>query len=228
LAKKYNNDISMISIFTIAYNEEVLAEKFINHYRSRFPSCNIMVYDNLSTDATAEIFLSHGCNLLEFDTRGKINENLYLHIKNNRWKQASTDWVLVCDVDEWLDIDEQTLNNETSTLIKSCAFDVYEYKYEVRSPLYDKVLLFNRSKITEINYGPGCHSVHPEGIIEYSMPYKLLHQKYLSEEYIVQRHKMYAQRVSETNIENEWAIHYFTNEEEIRQNYRNVIKDFEK
>jgi glycosyltransferase involved in cell wall biosynthesis len=213
----------MISIYTIAYNEELLAAKFVEHYRSRFPFCSITVYDNCSTDETAKIFKSLDCEVLPFDTRGKINENLYLDIKNNCWKQAHTDWVLVCDVDEWLDIDENKLTIETATLVKSYAFDVYEYRYEVRSPIYDKVLLFNRSKIKEINYGPGCHTIHPEGIVEYSSPYKMWHQKYISEEYIVQRHRMYAERVSDENKRNGWANHYFVAECELREKYREIV-----
>jgi hypothetical protein len=46
--------------------------------------------------------------------------------------------------------------------------------------MYDKILLFNKSKITDINYDPGCHSASPKGIVKFSKnTYNLLHYKYL-------------------------------------------------
>ena len=45
----------MITIFTIAYNESVLMKFMIDHYRSKFPNCRIVVYDNMSTDGCDKI-----------------------------------------------------------------------------------------------------------------------------------------------------------------------------
>ena len=44
-----------ISTFTICYNEEIILQKFINHYRTRFPNCEITIYDNMSTDNSRQI-----------------------------------------------------------------------------------------------------------------------------------------------------------------------------
>ena len=93
-----------ITIYTIAYNESILIKFMIEHYRSRFPNCHIIVYDNYSTDNTVEIASALGCEIRYFDTNNQIFDNKYLELKNNFWRDAQTDWVLVCDVDELLNI----------------------------------------------------------------------------------------------------------------------------
>jgi len=37
---KYSLDKKMITVHTMAYNEEVLIQFMIDHYRSRFPKCH--------------------------------------------------------------------------------------------------------------------------------------------------------------------------------------------
>lgn len=90
----------MIHIFTIAYNEALMLPHFIAHYRAMFPDCAITVYDNMSSDATVDIALSENCEVVPYDTGGKLSDAKYLEIKNHCWKQAKSDWVLVCDADE--------------------------------------------------------------------------------------------------------------------------------
>ena len=53
----------MIEIFTICYNEEIILQKFINHYRTRFPNCEITIYDNMSTDNSRQIANATGYNI---------------------------------------------------------------------------------------------------------------------------------------------------------------------
>jgi glycosyltransferase involved in cell wall biosynthesis len=44
-----------MTVFTITYNEELMLPYFVNHYRSRFTNCKIVVYDNESIDKTVDI-----------------------------------------------------------------------------------------------------------------------------------------------------------------------------
>ena len=60
-----------ISIFVICYNEEIILQKFINHYRTRFPNCEITIYDNMSTDNSRQIAIKNGCKVLEYDSNKK-------------------------------------------------------------------------------------------------------------------------------------------------------------
>ena len=114
----------MITIYTITYNEGLLIQFMIDHYRERFPGCRIVVYDNISTDDTVKIALANGCEVIPYDTGGQLQDSRYIQIKNNCWKDAKTDWVLVCDLDELLDIDEAELRREESlgTTMVRCEF----------------------------------------------------------------------------------------------------------
>jgi glycosyltransferase involved in cell wall biosynthesis len=58
----------MITVHVITYNEEIMIEFFINHYRERFPNCEINIYDNYSTDRTVEIGKQYNCNIIMYDT----------------------------------------------------------------------------------------------------------------------------------------------------------------
>ncbi len=221
----------MITIYTIAYNEEVMLPFMIKWYRERFPECKIVVYDNFSTDKTEEIALSNDCQVVKYDSNNQIRDDLYLEIKNNCWKTAETDWVLICDVDEFLDIQESDLINETSTIITSEGWNMIntqpnpnlelkDIKWGTRAKQYDKAYLFNKKFIKEIRYSAGCHSCNPSGKIKYSSNlYKLFHFKAISEDYMIQRHTSFAKRMSEQNIKNDWGVHYFDTEETIRRNY---------
>ena len=70
----------MITIYTITYNEEKLIKFFINHYRERFPNCEINIFDNYSTDRTTEIAKELNCNVIFYDTNDKLSDSEYLKI----------------------------------------------------------------------------------------------------------------------------------------------------
>jgi glycosyltransferase involved in cell wall biosynthesis len=218
----------MITIYTIAYNESLFLQFMIDHYRSRFPGCHIVVYDNYSTDNTVEIAKANNCYIRYFNTNNQINDLKYLEVKNHVWKQALTDWVLVCDVDELVDISEQTLKEEErlgSTVIKFAGYnmvnmsdnlDISSIKYGVRSLDYDKRYLFNKKFVEEINYKPGCHQAEPTGhIVVSDKNYLAYHYKYFNLDYLVARHKLFSSRLSSINKENYWGNSYQYNEIEI-------------
>lgn len=222
----------MITVYTIAYNESVLISYMINHYKERFPNCHIVVYDNYSTDNTVEIAKSLGCEIRYFNTNNQISDNKYLEIKNNCWKDAKTDWVLVCDVDELLDINNKDLEQEElfgHTIIKSEAynmvnmednFDLQNITMGMRATSYDKSYLFNKNYINEIRYAHGCHTCVPIGSAFYSdIAYKLYHYRYVNSEYIVERYKVFNQRLSPENRKHGWGIQYQQSEDKLRAEF---------
>ena len=223
----------MITIYTIAYNEEMILPFFIVWYRDRFPDCKIIVYDNYSTDNTKQVALNDNCEVVQYDTNNKLSDSKYLEIKNNCWKNAETDWVLVCDADEFLDIKPEDLNTN-QTLFKSkgynmCNVDnlvsIQNIKHGIEAVQYDKVICFNKKYIKEINYSPGCHQCNPIGdIIFTDKRPKLLHMKFLNEDLLVEKYKSYASRLSEENIKQNWGHHYKKEEENIRISYKNHLK----
>jgi hypothetical protein len=222
----------MITVYTVAYNEEVFIKFFIDHYRSRFENCDIVIYDNISTDNTVKIAVENNCKVISFDTNNQIQDKKYLEIKNNCWKTSNTDWVLVCDVDELLDISKDDLLHEevlNKTIIKSEGYnminlednyDLKNIKYGSRCSPYDKCYLFNKKFIKEINYYPGCHNCNPIGTVNYSdNKYLLYHYKCINSDFQVARYKLYASRLSSENMIHGWGSHYTQEEQAIRNAY---------
>lgn len=227
----------MLTIYTIAYNESLLLQFMIDHYRSRFPECHIVVYDNCSTDNTVEIATKNNCEVRVLDTNNQINDLKYLEIKNKVWKQAATDWVMICDVDELLEINEQDLKQEEhleSTIIKfegynmvnlADNFDLAGIKHGVRHLDYDKRYLFNKHFVQDINYRPGCHTSYPAGKIVMSEKiYPAYHYKYVNLDYMIARYRIYATRLSSANKQNFWEIDYQYGEPKIRQLFQ-IMRD---
>jgi len=225
-----------IEIFTICWNEKLLLPQFYKWYKDRFPNANFTVYDNMSDDGSAELAKNLGMRVIPYNTEGQLKDSKYLEIKNNCWK-GSENWVIVCDVDEWLDINEHNLSVEDKryvSLIKSCGYnmcnvnnetDFSKIKHGVRSVHYDKFVCFNSNKIKEINYTPGAHSIKPVGELKYSdLRYNLLHMKFLNEDYMVERYKNFKNRMSIENRNNNWGVQYLKEEEGIRTDYKNHLK----
>jgi glycosyltransferase involved in cell wall biosynthesis len=211
----------MITVYTITYNEAVLMQFMIDHYRSRFPNCHIVVYDNNSTDKTVEIAKANGCEIRGYDSNNQLDDGLHMRIKNTCWKDAATDWVLMCDLDEMLDINEEQLKQEEAagvTRIKTEAWtlvnmeDTYDraslekISYGFRDPGYDKSVLFNKKFIQEINYNPGAHGSTPVGKIVDSKIYKLYHYQYINPDIFVAKRMETKKRLSDINRKNGWGL----------------------
>ena len=225
----------MITVFTLSYNEQLQLPNLINHYRERFPGCKIVCYDNMSTDDTVSIAKNNNCDVISYDTNNQIVDSKYLEIKNNCWKNASTDWVLVCDVDELLDINQDQLLKEEenhSTIIKSEGYNMVsmndldsfeDIKYGYRAEPHDKSYLFNKKFIKEINYEPGSHIAKPEGIINFSnKSYIAYHYHFIAKPLLIKRYAMFAKRLSSQNLKNKWGFHYLYTEEQIHKEYERV------
>ena len=160
-----------LTIISMAYNEEVRLQFMIDHYKQRFNACKFIIFDNHSTDATAQIANDNACEVRPYESDNKVDDNLLTLFKNNCWKTAPTDWVLVIDIDELLDINEEQLKNEELNGITAIKpegwnmvnmednYDFYNIKYGYRHPDYDKVCLFNKKYVKEINYMHGAHRV---------------------------------------------------------------------
>lgn len=220
----------MITVFLIAWNEEVLLPYTVKHYRQRFPGCGIVVYDNFSTDNTRQLARDMGCRVLDFYTGNRLDDQAYLNIKNNCWKTASTDWVIVCDVDEWLDIYPEHLQSTKASIIRTWFTNMVNMKedYDVdgmeHGVIYrdfpGKWICFNRRRIQEINYDFGAHTAHPIGEVVFSeKEFLLLHYKYVNLEHLLQRHKQFGLRLSKGNLKKRLGFHYRYPAYKIRQHF---------
>ena len=202
----------MISVFVMVYNEEKILQFFIDHYRKRFPGCLIDVYDNESTDSTAKIARDNDCVVRPYYTAGQVNDDILRGHKNNVWRNAETDWVLVCDADELLDIDECALKKEAAagtTAIVGTAYDMvnlvdsFDYasiKHGIRNSGYDKLMLFDKSHVSSVDYEYGAHRSHPKGNVRRNATeYLMLHYYFIDVEYAVQKRRYTDARMSKLN-----------------------------
>lgn len=216
----------MITIYTHTYNSEIILPFFIKFYRERFPNCKIVIYDNESLDNTVAIAKSLNCDAHVYSTNGVIDFRKGHHIKNNSWKDATTEWVLMSDSDEMIDINEDKLQKETelgSTLISSEAYtmvnmednlDLDNIRHGFRDKIYDKILIFNKQKIVDINYDFGSHRVRPRGHIQYSInKYRMYHYHFLNPELTMLSYKNATSRLTQESIRHGWGSHYLRNDE---------------
>jgi glycosyltransferase involved in cell wall biosynthesis len=186
-----------LTIYLLCYNEEVLLPPTLKHYKTRFPNAKIVIIDNQSTDKSVEIALEAGCEIHTWDTKNIANIIENTTLKNNIWKSANTDWVLIADMDEWLELTEKQLTDDDKagvTIIRTSGvqivadsmsltlddIDLHALRNGYRDKLYSKTVCFKRSEITEINYVRGAHTSSPKGKVIFNKnAYVLKHMNYL-------------------------------------------------
>lgn len=224
----------MITVYGICYNEQIMLPFFIAHYRMMFPGCEIIIYDNESTDASPDIAKQMGCKVIPFSTNNTLSDRTYLEIKNKVWKSAATDWVLLADIDEHLYINESSLREEEKnhvTVITAEGFNMcsdddnefyspFDIKKGVRAPSYDKLYLFNKRYVKEINYLYGCHKAQPMGAVKFSSThYVCKHYKYYNLPFMIGRHAEFGRRMSDHNKKLGLGGHYLYTPEEIKKEF---------
>lgn len=232
----------MVTIYTITYNEEVMIEYFIQHYRKNFPDCEINIFDNYSTDNTVKIAKNYGCIIHYYDTGNELSDTEYLNIKNNCWKESKTDWVIICDCDELIEITQDDLGDEINngtSLFKFEGYTMMSFEKTInlnlidmgyRDLTFDKSVLFNKQIIKEINFSIGSHSCSPipydtKKINLNKKKYRLIHYKFLSPNYTIERFKLFNSRLSEINKKNKWGYHYTWSEDKILDFYKEKQKE---
>lgn len=210
-----------ISIFVMTYNEAIMLPYMVKHYRNMFPSCKIVVFDNQSTDKTAEIAKDLGCEVIEYNTNGQVDDDKLRQLKNNCWKRETNEWACVIDTDELINVNEEDLIKEDAagtTIFKFEAYnmvnlydnyDIDNICYGTRCSSYDKPCLFKRSVIQEMNYVHGAHRASPIGQVKYSdKTYLLYHYTGINPENTFKRHQYTKSRLSLRNIQMGWGVQY--------------------
>lgn len=222
-----------IEAFILCFNESVMIEHTLNYY-TKF--CNkVTVIDNQSTDDSVMIIKRKFPRVIieQLDTNGQFCETSLINIRNNIWKSSKADYVIVADMDEFIvspnisaTLEEMMLKN--IAVPKVIGYNMYSRTFpddyntsilnqatiKLRSSLYDKNIIFSPRLIKEMNFGPGSHYCKPEykkGVNQQSNEYveiDLLHFKYLSREYLYDKHKAYASRSSKENRKYNYGVHY--------------------
>lgn len=229
-----------VNLFLLCYNEEDLLPNTLKYYRERFSDCNITIFDNYSTDQSSMIAKENGCRVVLYDTNGQQDEKRLIWVRSHMWKEYVTEgWVIMCDMDEWLDITEKELEKEDqkgTNVITTQGFNmVGESKtenakdidlFQINKGFYDdnfsKRICFKYPNIS-MEYWYGAHKAFPYGYVVYSEnKYLLRHYSYLGEEYLINKNK---RRYERNNMSREQGInlHYSNNSEESRRSYQDCL-----
>jgi glycosyltransferase involved in cell wall biosynthesis len=230
-----------ITLYTFLYNEQEILPYFLKHY-SQYVN-KIVVYDNNSTDRSIQILNDwKDCEIeiREYNTNNQYDERSIIQLKNNCWKDDTSDYIIVCDVDELLYhpnliefIEKQPftdyytpqgfhmMGEEIPTDYTKQIYDII--KIGSRDDQYDKNVLFKRKNITETNYSPGCHASRFKGesnLMNYSgLELKLLHYKWLSFEYVYEKHTHYSTRISNHSKSHKYGQHYTMGRDWMKRTY---------
>lgn len=222
-----------IEVYIIAFNEEETIRLTIKHYQSL--GATVKIFDNYSTDNTAQIARSMGCEVESFGLKGQLNDAHYRKVKNRCWKGSQADWVIVCDADEILWSENilyklQEAKDHGETIFKTNGFNVYSKQmpvdsyFEITTGLpdesYSKLVIFDPKKVTDISYEYGCHRAYPSGEVIFSQnELTLFHYRAIGgPDRMVKRHALYRARMSELNKSLKLGIHYnYTDERRVRE-----------
>lgn len=236
----------IVHYYALCWNEEKILP-FVLDYYGRYVD-SFTIYDNHSTDSSREIISSYpNTQIIEFG-EDDFNDSIHISIKNNCWKRSrgKADFVVVCDMDEFIyspDIKAclEQLKASKITIVQPEGYDMYSDEYPsyskdhlitdivnrgIRSPWFDKCILFDPHAVVETNYKPGAHECHPVGRINRSSTteFKLLHYKNIGLEQTLQRIHTYAQRLSKENIEKDLGTQYLIEEQKQIEEFKHNLQ----
>lgn len=229
-------------IFIVCYNEAIMIPHTVAHYRSRFPSCKITIFDNESTDNSVELAKSLGCSVKLLHTDGILNEFTLTELRNRSWKGAD-DWVIVCDMDEWLCVNESQIQQEEekgTTILKVTGYniiansqletlsdlDLNNLMMGTFNPYECKNICFDSRKIRDIHFSLGSHSCHPDGLVKFSEKnYILKHMDELGVPYKCYKNKLRYERSLRMRIEHGMCNHYVQDETILKSTLDKLLKE---
>jgi hypothetical protein len=95
-----------------------------------------------------------------------------------------------------------------------------------RAHKMSKPVVFNPDAIEEMNFRPGAHRASPAGkvVTDVSGSLKLLHYHWLSLEWVMHKHTLGKQRLSEMNKQNGWGREYMDSSEEMTRQYEVLME----
>jgi len=236
----------IVHAFFICYNEENILPHLLKYYSSFCEK--IIILDNNSTDKSCEIIESFpNTEIIPFDSNEEFHDGVHIKLKNHVWKSSVgyADYVILGDADEFLYhenmVDFLIKSKENGiTIFKPEGYhmvgdedlnlkpndNIFEkVKFGVKTNVLDKPMMFDCNKITNINYGFGCHSAQPQGevILSTDPSLKMLHFKFLGIENHMLKHKIRGERLSQFNIQNGFGLYYLFNVDEQKADYKTYL-----
>jgi len=213
-------------IYCGLYNEEWLIPKMVQWYREKLKGHEVefIIYDNESTDDTAQIARDLGCLVYPHITGGEMREDEGLKLVNQAWKLSTADYAIVICTDEFIDIDPNQLRG--CTVVKCFGYNmvgdgsvgIMDMVEGVRAEAQDKCCIFSPKDIRGMNYGPGMHSCSPTGnVIWNNYRPMMYHMNMISKEWMVFRYRRGRERLSDYNKKQGYGAHYDENDQAVEQ-----------
>jgi len=224
-------NVPSVEVITFTYDESLHIDYLVKWYSARVRNLKITVYDNHSTDGTVAKARSLGCKDISWGRASHMDERLFTNLKNQCFKESVSDYFIICDVDELLDVTELDLIAKQPAAVQGIGYQRVEtnnIKFdEIRSGArdsnYDKHFMFKRSEVLEINYADGAHYCKPvfvEGAAGKVILHRnLYHLRWFSFEFVLNRYKRNAKRTTEKDRALGLSIHYFFDEKTLVQEY---------
>jgi len=228
-----------VEVFSYFWNEEYLMPYFLRHYAPL--ATRITLFDNDSTDRSIEIAKTCPKVVVKrYDSGNTLDSLSQLHMLNNCWREAESDWVIVCALDEFLyhpdllgflEATEGTVIHPQGYTMSSKTRPIgngqlYDYiRRGVPDKYYCKCIAFNKAKVTGINYRIGAHEAIPNGLINMVTDQcKLLHFRLIGLAETIERYRIYRERKSATERKRGYGGHYFISERDLRARFDALIK----
>lgn len=240
-----------VLVVALCNNEQALLPYFFRHYKTF--ADNFVIVNNNSDDNSVEICEAEGAEVLGYDTNNQHIAATLSFLRNSIWQLYKCfDWTFIVDVDEFIyhpqmrqfleDSKKYTVLCPTGYQMISDHFpttqgQIYNEVFngvKADNPLcyeifnkcsFDKNLVINPNKVKETGYGVGAHECAMRGeVIELKDPeLKLLHFRLLGFDYLLQRNKFRASRVTEKSKTNGCSIHYFFEEDKLRATFDKML-----
>jgi len=210
-------------------------DQWVDHY---------ILYDDRSTDSTLEILAAHPrVEVRRFErvvADSFVLSAMLLH--NSVWKanRVDTDWVVITAIDEHLhhpDMRDYLARCRRAgvSIVPSLGFQMIAQTFaqpdewlaqtqRMGAPFdhMNKLSIFDPKRIADINYRPGRHMAAPTGQVVFPVEDEVvnLHYKYLSRDYVAERHRLLATGLGPLDRAAKWGSQYDWSEAELETEWR--------
>jgi glycosyltransferase involved in cell wall biosynthesis len=207
--------------YCLAYQEQALIAFWVRHYRT-FCEKVVVYVDTESTDATAQVARSEGAVVRPYSGTGHLDDFAFIGFARDAYKEArgQADWVVWTDTDEIVyhpRITERLAEFKAAgiNLPRTVGYSMLSHSLptgsgqiydEIRKGIpaaeYAKVAVFDPA--LDLSWTAGKHDavVHSGHAIrdDGSDPLKLLHYRWLGEQYFLERNQRNYSRQDQANL----------------------------